>query len=101
MLELSGIIEAYKEKEVHSIQIFPMVNINGIFEKLGLKKIYLGINCDGEFVGAYLLKNAIGGIEYICKKNNFSCSGVIINQLHNWDLNQLSALLCVLELPKN
>ena len=96
---MSGIIEAYKEKEVHSIQIFPMVNINGIFEKLGLKKIYLGINCDGEFVGAYLLKNAIGGIEYICKKNNFSCSGVIINQLHNWDLNQLSALLCVLELP--
>ena len=97
---MGGLIDTFrKEDVVHSIQFFPLVKVNDKLNKLGLNTFYLGVNYDGEFVGTYLIEDALAAIEYISKKYDLECDRVIINQLHRWNLISLSVFLSELKLP--
>lgn len=96
---MAGLIDAFKSREVHSIQIFPLVNINEKISKIGLNFSYIGINVDGIFEGVYLQKDCLFAISFVCKKFDLQCDRIIINQLHNWNLELLSNMIKSIKLP--
>lgn len=96
---MGGIIDSFKKKYVHSLHFFPLVNINNKFNKIGIKKNYIGVNYDGTFVGIYLLDDMLSATEYFARKYNLIYDRIIINQLHSWDLKRLTNFFCNLGLP--
>ena len=96
---MSSIINYYKKNNIHSIQIFPLANLNNKIARLGLGRKYIGINYDGGFVGAYYIEDILGALNYLCKIYNLHCDGIIINQLYSWSLKELATALNKLELP--
>ena len=38
---MGGVIDSFKEKNVHALQFFPLVNINNRFERIGVERNYI------------------------------------------------------------
>ena len=96
---MGGVINSFKEKHVHSLQFFPLVNINSRLKGIGVERNYIGVNYDGVFVGTYLLDDMASAAKYIAEKYNLMYDRVIINQLHSWNLKKLTGILGDLGLP--
>ena len=96
---MGGVIDSFKEKNVHALQFFPLVNINNRFERIGVERNYIGVNYDGVFVGTYLLEDMASATRYLAEKYNLVYDRVIINQLHSWNLIKLTEKFDDLGLP--
>lgn len=96
---MGGLIDTFNKEGIHSIQLFPLVNLNNKLNRINSNAFYIGVNCDGEFIGAYSIKDTLSAIEFIKNRYNYHCDRVIINQLHGWKLEKLSYILKELNLP--
>ena len=96
---MGGLIDTFNDEGVHSVQIFPLVGFNNKLNRINPSAFYIGVNCDGKFIGAYSIEDILSAIEYIKNKYNYQCDRVIINQLHGWKLEKLSFALRKLNLP--
>ena len=96
---LADIIDTFNKEGIHSIQLFPLVNLNNKLNRINSNAFYIGVNCDGEFIGAYSIKDTLSAIEFIKNRYNYHCDRVIINRLHGWKLEKLSYILKELNLP--
>ena len=96
---ISEIIDAYKDRGIHSIQMFPLTNFNEKVDSIGMHRNFIGINYDGTFVGVYCVTDIFEAINYLCKKYELQCEGIIINQLHHWMLINLADELLKIKLP--
>lgn len=96
---MGGVIDSFKEKCIHSLHFFPLVNINNKLKKIGIERNYVGVNYDGKFLGTYLVEDMLSAVEYIAGKHKLIYDRVIVNQLHSWNLKILTKLFDSLELP--
>ena len=89
---MGEVIESFKRKGIHSLQFFPLVNLNNKLKKLRIERNYIGVNYDGSFIGTYLVDNILLAIEYMAEKYNLTYDRIIINQLHSWNLKKLTGI---------
>lgn len=88
--ELTGL---FIKDKVHSIHFFPLSRVNNYINKFGLAKNFIGVNYDGVFQGVYLIEDLESAIAYLEQRYNVKCDRVIINQLHDWNLQPLEKLM--------
>ena len=96
---MKGVMDLFEKEKVHSLHFFPLSNINNKLQKLGIEKNYIGINCDGAFIGIYLLDDMVAAVKFVADKYNFEFDRIIVNQLHLWNLSKLTKMFELLELP--
>ena len=73
---MGGLIDTFNDEGVHSVQIFPLVGFNNKLNRINPSAFYIGVNCDGKFIGAYSIEDILSAIEYIKNKYNYlkNCS---------------------------
>ena len=79
------------EQQIHCIHLFPVVEANKKYIKLGINKFFTGINVDGEFAGIFEEKNTERVLQRI--QNLYNIDGVHIHHLKGWKLDLLTFLL--------
>jgi len=60
---MGGLIDTFNKEGIHSIQLFPLVNLNNKLNRINSNAFYIGVNCDGEFIGAYSIKDTLEPVD--------------------------------------
>ena len=82
---------------IHSVQLFPVVEVNNKYQKIGSRKFYIGINVDGQYAGIVEWGKIGAAFERIAE--GFRIEGIHIHNLYGWDTERLADLLLKINKP--
>ena len=94
-----GLADICQKQDIDIVQVFPVSTFNNKLQSRLKKDIYyVGINYNGDFLGCYKQEKLNPALGYICHKYGVEYTGIIVNQLLDYNLPVLVRTLKQLKL---